>query len=136
MPAPRPARRARGASLALTLALGAAACGGGGGGETTVSTTTTSGARPPQEIRVFVLNGSGISGAAATKANELRALGYQPSIGNAPEQDGTVVACVDGFEAEVKELVQVVGDNAVIGQFPVPPPAGAENVDCLVGLGR
>jgi hypothetical protein len=123
--------------LVAALALGAVACGGGADDATTASTTsTTSGARPREEIRVFVLNGSGVAAAAATKANELRGLGYLPSIGNAPLQAGTVVACVPGFEAEVKRLVVDVGQDAVIADFPSPPPAGAEAVDCLVGLGQ
>jgi hypothetical protein len=121
---------------ACAVALAAAACGGADGGSTTASTTTTSGARPPQEIRVLVLNGSDVDQAAATKANELRGLGYAIiGTGDAPTQQGTVVACRPGYEAETVQLANIVGGATTIVDYPDPVPAGAEQADCIVGLG-
>jgi hypothetical protein len=117
---------------------------GGGGGNTPVTkpgdeTTTTkpSDVRPPQEVRVLVLNGSGVSQAAATKANQLRGLGYAiAGTGNAAVQQGTNVQCRAGFENEADELAKTVGAGTLVVPFPEPPPAGSENADCIVVLGK
>ncbi len=116
--------------------------GGGGGGTAapppsgnTGSTTSTtgSGGRPPAEVRVLVENGSGLSQAAATLANELRGKGYAiAGTGNAPLQTGTTVACLEGFEDEATSLATAVGGGATVTAFPATPPAGSENADCLV----
>jgi hypothetical protein len=118
---------------------------GGGGGESAVPTpngggstgsttsTTGSGGRPPAEVRVLVENGSGLSQAAATLANELRGAGYAiAGTGNAAVQTGTTVACVEGFEDEATSLAAAVGGGATVTSFPATPPAGSENADCLV----
>jgi LytR cell envelope-related transcriptional attenuator len=134
-------------ALAVLVALGTltalTACGDGSGGgdgaDTSVhaTTSTTQGVRPPGEVRVFVINGAGIPMAAATKANELRGLGYAiAGVGNAPEhQPGTVVACRRGFVAEAAELSAAVGPTTTIVPFPQPAPDGVEQADCIVGLG-
>jgi len=117
--------------------------GGGGGppvteprdGQTT--TTLASDLRPPQEVRVLVLNASGVSQAAATKANQLRGLGYAiAGTGNAAVQQGTAVECRTDFKDEADELAKTVGPGTVVIPFPEPPPAGAENADCIVILGK
>ncbi len=110
-------------------------------GATKGGTTTTkpSNVRPPQEVRVLVLNGSGVSQAAATKANVLRGLGYAiAGTGNAPLQTGTVVACRADFEKEAEVLAgaDVVGAGTTLAAFPEPAPAGAENADCIVVVGK
>lgn len=112
------------------------ATGTNNGGTTT---TKPSNVRPPQEVRVAVYNGSGVSQAAATKANTLRGLGYAiAGTGNAPLQTGTVVACRAGFEKEAEVLAggDVVGAGTTIAAFPQPVPAGAENADCIVVVGK
>ena len=104
-------------------------------------TTTTSGpdVRPVQEVSVLVLNASGVSQAANTKAAQLRGLGY-PIAGtdNATLQDGTTVQCRQGYEAEAEVLAKAVDSagGAVIGAFPDPAPAGSESAICIVTLGR
>ncbi|MCJ7438401.1 MAG: LytR C-terminal domain-containing protein [Acidimicrobiia bacterium] len=115
--------------------------GGGGavptpsGGQTngpTTSTTSDEG-RPPGEVRVLVENGSGLSQAAATLANELRGTGYAiAGTGNAAIQTGTTVACRAGFEKEADALVQSLGAGVNAAEFPATPPTGAENADCIV----
>ena len=89
-------------------------------------------------MRVVVLNGSGTSGAAATTANVLRGLGYviASAPGNAPIQTGTVVECQTGFDAEAATLAATVGKGATVGTYPATPPAGAENTDCIVIIGK
>jgi hypothetical protein len=120
--------------------------GGGGGGvappvtgppdnESTTS-TTGEGGRPPDQVRVLVLNGSGLANAAGTKANELRGDGYAiAGTGNSPQQTGSTVACVSGFEKEADTLAKAAGAGFSIATYPDPPPTGAENADCIVTLG-
>ncbi len=116
--------------------------GGGGGGSATptppngsesTTSTTGSGGRAPADVRILVENGSGLSQAAATLANELRGKGYAiAGTGNAPLQTGTTVACLAGFEDEATTLAAAVGAGATVTAFPATPPAGSENADCLV----
>jgi len=102
----------------------------------TAATSTTLAGRPPAEVRVEVLNASGTAGAAAAKSDSLKGAGYDVvDLGDATAQKGTTVACKSGFEAEAAALAQVVGSGATTQPFPNPPPAGAENVDCVVTLG-
>ena len=85
---------------------------------------------------MLVLNGSDVDRAAATKANELRGLGYAViGVGDAPTQQGTVVACRSGYEDETVELAAALGRTTTIVEYPDPVPAGAEQADCIVGLG-
>jgi hypothetical protein len=119
--------------------------GGGSGGvappvtePTNQSTTSTTGegGRSPDQVRVLVLNGSGLANAAGTKANELRGDGYAiAGTGNAPQQTGSTVACVSGFDKEADSLAKTAGAGFSIAPYPDPPPAGAENADCIVTLG-
>lgn len=102
------------------------------------STTSTTGedGRPPSEVRVLVLNGSGVAGAAATQANALRGEGYAiAGTGNADAQTGSTVACRPGFETEADTLARTLGAGFAVAAFPEPPPAGSENADCVVILG-
>lgn len=107
-----------------------------GNGDTTSTTAPDSG-RPPQEVRVLVQNGSGVAMAAATKANELRGLGYAiAGTGNAAVQQGNTVACLSGFESEAEALAKQVGSGTTVTAFPSPVPAGAEATDCIVIIGK
>jgi hypothetical protein len=122
--------------------------GGGGGSATPTSngsdsTTTTTIAgqgRPPAEILVQVLNGSGVSMAAQTESNKLRSAGYKVAQpGNfSPERTGSVVQCKEGFEDEAETLAASIGPPAAtVEPFPDPAPAGSDaTVNCLVILGK
>jgi hypothetical protein len=107
-----------------------------------IRTTSTSSAdvHPVQEVSVLVLNGSGVSQAANTKASDLRGLGY-PIVGaeNAPAvQNGTTVQCRAGYAKEAEALAKAVDPNggATVGAFPDPAPAGSESAICIVTVGR
>lgn len=119
--------------------------GGGGSGvsppatqapdESTTSTTGESG-RPPDQVRVLVLNASGLANAAGTKANELRGSGYAiAGTGNAEQQQGSTVACTSGFEKEADALAKAAGAGFSVTTYPDPPPPDSENADCIVTLG-
>lgn len=63
-------------------------------------------ARPRSQTVVTVLNGGGVTGAAAARAEVLRSLGYTIGpVGNAPSQVArTVVEYRPGFRAEAARL--------------------------------
>jgi gas vesicle protein len=104
---------------------------------TTMLTTTTAAGRPPAQVRVAIHNGSGVGGAARKKSDALEALGYNVVYtGDAPQpQQGTIVECKPGFEADATPLATAVGESATVQPFPTPTPPGADQADCLVVLG-
>ena len=103
----------------------------------TTSTTAAPG-RPPAQVRVEVINSSGVAGAAQAKSDALKALGY-PSAGlanGATTRTGTIVECKPGFEKEAVALATNVGGGATVAPFPTPAPNGSTNADCVVDLGK
>jgi hypothetical protein len=103
---------------------------------TSSPTTTVPPGRPPAQVRVLVLNGSGTAGAAAAKSEMLEGSGYAiAGVGDATAQRGTTVACKPGFDAEATALAQAVGPGTTTAPFPSPPPANATDADCVVTLG-
>src|SRR5262245_4124425 len=109
----------------------------------TTSTTAsgTKGARPNDQVVVQVLNGSGVSGAATTKTNDLKAKGYQTATpGNATQQNGTTVQCKAGYDKEAQALVtqlSSLGTNATVQPIADPLPSGFEaTANCYVILGK
>jgi LytR cell envelope-related transcriptional attenuator len=104
----------------------------------TTATTSVNSGRPPAQVKVFVQNASGVSGAAATKANVLRGLGYAiVGTGNAlTPQTGTVVGCKTGFTKEADTLAKAVGVGTTVGAYPTPPPANSTSADCIVTIGK
>jgi hypothetical protein len=104
----------------------------------TTATTTVNSGRPPAQVKVFVQNASGVSGAAATKANVLRGLGYAiVGTGNGlTPQTGTVVGCKTGFTKEADTLAKAVGVGTTVGAYPTPPPANSTSADCIVTIGK
>jgi len=112
------------------------------GASTTTTTVSANGARPPSQVVVQVLNGSGVAGAAAQRSNDLKAKGYQVlPAGNAPAvRTGTAVQCKKGYEKEAQALVnalKTLSINATIEPYPNPPPVGPNPAaNCLVILGK
>jgi len=106
---------------------------------TTLATTTTTlnPGRPPQQVRIEVINASGAQNAAGLKALALGRLGYAGAgLADAPVRQGTAVQCKPGFEAEAVTLSKAVGAGTTVEPFPNPPPAGSTNADCVVVLGK
>jgi hypothetical protein len=102
---------------------------------TSTTTTTLAPGRPPQQIRVSVVNSSGVSGAAAQKSGALGAMGYQMvALDNGVSRAGTAVQCKPGFEKEAAVLAKNVG-QATVEPLPNPPPTASSNPDCVVVLG-
>jgi hypothetical protein len=101
------------------------------------ATTTSPAAHPPQQVRVAVINASGVRNAARQKSDALRAIGYQTvGVGNGAVRTGTGVACKAGFEQDAATLAKNVGGNTAVEPFPNPPPPAAANADCVVELGK
>jgi hypothetical protein len=116
-------------------------------GERTTSTTdgdttTTSGGdqplKEPAELRIQVLNGAGIQGAAATMTEALAGNGYTNAAepGDTDRREGNAVQCKAGLEREAAALATQVGE-AVVEDFPATPPASVTDatVECLVIVG-
>ncbi len=109
--------------------------------ETTTTTTvaTGGGARQPAEISVQVLNGSGVSGAAASMTTQLQGAGYvmlEPT--DTSPTTGTTVYCTGGLDREASALAVAVGGDPPPSAeaLPDPPPSGTDSTtNCVVVLG-
>ncbi len=104
-------------------------------------TTTTRGGgalKSPAELRIQVLNGAGVQGAAGNMTEALKALGYTNAAdpGDTDRREGNAVLCKAGLEGEVARLATEVGDAEVV-EFPATPPNGVtdETVECVVIVG-
>jgi len=89
------------------------------------------------ETGVFVLNGNGRSGAAASEASKLSALGYRvPGTGNATRQDyaTTVVMFKKGFAAEGRRLAHDLHIK-VVGPLDGLKPAALHGGQLAIVLG-
>jgi LytR cell envelope-related transcriptional attenuator len=104
----------------------------------TTATTNVNSGRPAAQVKIFVQNASGVGGAAATRANVLRGLGYAiVGTGNAlTPLTGTTVGCKTGFTKEADTLAKAVGVGTTVGAFPTPAPANATSADCVVTIGK
>jgi hypothetical protein len=102
------------------------------------ATATTVKARKPADIKVVVFNASGVSQMAENMSNQLKAVGYNSSVGgNLTERTGTIVQCKTGLEAEAAKLANDgVGKGASVTPYPVHPPTNAGDADCIVTLGK
>lgn len=105
----------------------------------TTTTRSASAGRPTSQVKVVVVNASGVQGAAQTLTNTLKGLGYATDIpANATtQQTGSTVACKTGFEKEAQVLAFVgVDHGAKVVAYPSSPPSGTSNDDCIVFLGK
>jgi chloramphenicol 3-O-phosphotransferase len=90
--------------------------------------------RPPEEVRVIVLNSIGLAGAAARKTQELADAGYQTVQADdlEPQQDQSRVWYREGFAAEANALLQFLPGALV---EPVPDPELQTGTDVILVLG-
>jgi len=126
---------------------GAKATGATPGATTPTSTppgtepTPTTQVRPPGEVHVLVLNGSGVAGAAGRLTGALQTDGYL--TGNTPlapadtaRRTGTVVYYRAGFVTEAAGVAGKVGPGTPTEALPEPPPAGTvPQAEVVVVLG-
>ncbi len=103
---------------------------------TTTPTTAAAPVKPPAQVAVLVLNGSGRPGAATAQSNSLKGEGYQTlTPADATKRTGTVVYFKPGYDRECAAVASAVGGNAKAEPIPTPPPTGSENAGCVVILG-
>lgn len=119
------------------------------GDSSSSSTTTAPGAsttapenqgRPPGEVTVIVLNGSGKSGVAATNTLTIGAAGYKmagPANANA-QIDKTAVYYAKDFQVEATAVAAVLGKPAdSVAALPAQAPGpGADKSNVVVVLGK
>jgi hypothetical protein len=102
------------------------------------STSSTVAARPAQNVKVLVANGSGISGLAGTVSTRLKGQGYDTlAVTNASHVAASVVYFQPTYTAEGAALAQALSLPASSVQpMPNPPPVssvGAANIVVVAG---
>lgn len=105
----------------------------GGDGDTVTTATVLPPARPPEQTTVLVLNGSGVSGAAARVRDALLAANYNPlAPGNAPTNvDDTAIYHAEGWQAEAAGIASLLGAPLDSVQ-PLPAEPGFEVGEAVV----
>ncbi len=100
----------------------------------TTPTSTIVPVRPPEEVRVVVLNSMGLSGAAGRMTQQLDDAGYQtlPADDYEPEQDPSRLWYREGFSAEANELLEFLPGARV---EPLPDDSLAPGADVVMILG-
>lgn len=103
---------------------------------TTVTLPTTTGVpvRPPNEVRVQVLNSMGVAGAAGRLTSRLDGAGYQtlPAADYSPEQNPSRIWYRSEFSAEANALLEFVAGAQV---EEIPDPTIGEGADVVIVLG-
>jgi len=107
---------------------------------TTTTKKPTTPAKPPEQVRVVVLNAGAKTGSARTMSQSLRTKGYTNQPNQATDwpnknQTGNTVMCKGTFDREAASLAVAVGAGTKTVAFPTPPPPSSNNVDCVVAVG-
>ncbi len=110
--------------------------GGDSSSSTTTPTTASTPVKPPSEVAVLVLNGSGRPGAATAQSNALKAKGYQTLVpADSAQRAGNIVYFKAGFDRECTTVATNVDGAPKVEAIPSPPPTGSETASCVVVLG-
>ena len=103
---------------------------------TTTPTTASTPVKPPAEVAVLVLNGSGRPGAATAQSNALKAKGYQTlTPADTATRQGNIVYFKPGFDRECTTVATNVDGAPKVEPVPSPAPTGSETASCVVILG-
>jgi hypothetical protein len=94
------------------------------GGGTTETSVTAPQAHAPNEVKVVVLNGSGVQGAAGKVANQLKAENYIAVADNAAARvNATTVYFQPGYEADARAIADLLKQPPpAVAPMPNPPP--------------
>ncbi|MGZ6975958.1 MAG: LytR C-terminal domain-containing protein [Acidimicrobiia bacterium] len=107
-----------------------------GSSSTSSTTAAASPVKPPAQVSVLVLNGSGRPGAATAQTNTLKAKGYQTGTpADAPKRTENIVYFKAGFDRECTTVAASVDGAPKVEAMPSPAPTGSENSSCVVILG-
>ena len=103
---------------------------------TTPSTSAAVPLRPPEEVRVIVLNSIGLAGAAGRKTQELADAGYQTQQADdfEPAQDPSRIWYREGFAAEANAMLEFL-PGAQIEPLPDPELVQGSDVALVLGTG-
>jgi LytR cell envelope-related transcriptional attenuator len=108
----------------------------GDSSSSSTSPTTATPVKPPAEVAVLVLNGSGRPGAATAQSNALKAKGYQTlTPADSADRQGNIVYFKPGFDRECTAVATNVDGAPKVEPIPSPPPTGSESASCVVILG-
>src|SRR3954447_24488974 len=108
----------------------------GDGASSTTTTTAPTPVKPPAEVAVLVLNGSGRPGAATAQSNALKAKGYQTlTPADTAERQGNIVYFNPGSDRECTTVATNVDGAPKVEPVPSPAPTGSETASCVVILG-
>ncbi|MFV1961985.1 MAG: LytR C-terminal domain-containing protein [Acidimicrobiia bacterium] len=101
---------------------------------TTTPTSTTVPVKPPEEVRVVVLNSTQLTGAAGRMTQQLDDAGYQTMQASdyTPEQDPSRIWYREGHSAEANELLEFLPDARV---EPLPDDSIQPGADVVMILG-
>jgi hypothetical protein len=108
------------------------------GTDTTVATPVTGTTHPPNEVKLLVLNGAGVVGAAGRATDTLSAAGFAPlEPADAPARvEATAVYATAGYEADAAAVAAALGAPPTsVAAVPDPPPADLQGANVLVVLG-
>jgi len=107
----------------------------------TTTTTAPVGPRPPAQVAVLVLNGTGKNAQAKPMADRLAVVGYHTlTPGTVAKRADSVVLCRPGLDKEAAALVAATGLGSAItagtlDAAAAAPLPGAGDADCAVILG-
>ena len=104
---------------------------------TTTSTTTTTTTLAPAVLRVQVLNGSGVAGAAGRLTNKLSQAGFDVlPAGNAPRRySASAIYYAEGWLAEAKEILAEADIEEIEEPTAMPQQFATEEAVVVVLLG-
>jgi hypothetical protein len=92
--------------------------------------------KPPAQVAVLVLNGSGRAGAATAESNTLKAKGYQTLVPtDAAARSGNIVYFKPGYDRECTTVAASVDGAPKVEPIPTPAPTGSDTANCVVILG-
>ena len=93
--------------------------------------------KPPAEVAVLVLNGSGRPGAATAQSNALKVAGLPDARRPRTRRSAPATSCTSsrGFDRECTTVAASVDGAPRVEPIPNPPPTGSETASCVVILG-
>ncbi len=99
---------------------------------TTTSTTVAVSLRPPNEVKVLVLNGAGIGGVAGRNTDRFKAANYRTANPGDTEPSASQVLYMDGYQAEAEDIATTfyeVDAATVVAAYSTIDPAPTENTE-------
>jgi hypothetical protein len=94
------------------------------GGGTTQTSVAVPQAHAPNEVKVMVLNGSGVQGAAGKVANTLKAENYIAVADNTTPVNTTTVYYQPGYEGDANAIADLLKQPPpAVAPMPNPPPS-------------